>query len=90
MLMNEVSVSPEVRAKLPDMLVEYLWRLALDAKYRECPVQTFVLEPVTLSGQEIQNISHLDEERRVFGLAPVTCKLCVLSSGNGYRMMLGE
>ena len=85
-----ISVSPEVIARLPDMLVAYLWQLALDDKYRGYPVQTFMLEPVSLSGREIQGISHLDEERRVFGLAPVTCRLCVLNSGNRYRMTLAE
>jgi len=85
-----ISVAPDVRVLLPDVLIDYLCGLALSAAYQDREEQTFVLSPAELGGRSIQNIVHLDEMRRVFGIEPVSCKLCVRAMDAGYAMTLAS
>lgn len=85
---SQLLVSPNVVALLPDVMIDYLWKLALDDGYREYEEQTFTLEPAKLGGQMIQVISRTDDCKRVFGVDPVQCKLRVLHSADCYQMAL--
>ena len=87
--MNETNtvVSPEVSAILSSVLIEYLWGLALAAQYRKYAIQKFSLWPAQLGGRNIQDIAHLDETRRVFGVDPVCCELHVINSKDHYQMV---
>ena len=90
MIETNTVVSPEVNAILPDVLIEYLWGLALADEYRKCVIQTFTLAQGELGGRGIQNIFHLDETRRVFGIDPVSCELYVINSDKNYQMILAN
>ncbi len=89
-----LSVSPDIKAILPDVLIEYLWKLALSESWREYEEQLFILKTGELSGRNIQDIYHVCnygdsmDTHRVYGVEPVNCKLQVLNSQNGYQMQL--
>lgn len=90
MTATNILVSPDVKVLLPDVLIDYLWKLALSDQYLEYAVQTFTLSPGELSGQSTQDIFHLDTLRRVFGVEPVSCKLRVVNSEDQYQMILAN
>jgi len=83
-------VSPDVKSVLPDILIDYLYRLALSCGNSRYKLQTFELDPGRLGGQSIQNILHMDKPHRIFGVTPVSCKLCVLNSAGRYEMILAN
>ena len=89
-----VSVSRDIKALLPDVLIEYLWKLVLCRDLQNREQQTFVLKTGELGGQRIQDIRHvcdngnLIDTRRVYGVEPVNCSLQVYPSQEGYRMKL--
>lgn len=91
---RNVLVSPEVRALLPDVLIDYLWKLALCENWRGLAEQRFVLEAGELGGRDVQDILHAGgqrtaaDTRRVYGVEPVDCTLLVLRAGSGHRMTL--
>jgi hypothetical protein len=95
-LNTSLSVSSCVRSILPDVLVKYLWQLALSDEFRTCENQTFMLEPRELGGRDVQDIFHsyelssFGEWRSVFGITPVKCKLRILNSEDGYQMLVEE
>ena len=90
MTAKKVLESQGVRALLPNVLIEYLWKLVFSGKYCKCRIQTFTLSPGKLGGKGIQEIFHLDEIRRVFGFEPVSCKLRVFGCGDDYKMVLAN
>lgn len=81
-------VSPDVNALIPDVMIDYLWKLALSEEYQEYEEQTFLLKPAELGREMIQVISHENDCRRVFGVEPVECELCVFHEMNCYQMAL--
>lgn len=91
---DNLSVSADIKAILPDIMVDYLWKLALCEDWRNYEKQSFVLEAGKLSGRGIQNIYHVCDDgnsmdkRRVYGVEPVNCKLQVVSSQGNYQMKL--
>ena len=87
---TNIQVSPDVKTKLPGVLIDYLCGIALSDENRKRTVQTFELAPGKLSGRSIQNILHLGKSLKVFGFAPVRCKLSVLNSSEQYQMVLNH
>lgn len=91
---DTLSVSPDIKAILPDVLIEYLWKLALSESWKEYEEQLFILKTGELSGQNIQDICHVCnygdsmDTRRVYGVEPVNCTLQILNFQNGYQMQL--
>lgn len=91
---DTLSVSPDIKAILPDVLIEYLWKLVLSENWREYEEQLFILKAGELSGRNIQDIYHICnygssiDTRRVYGVEPVNCKLQILNSQDGYQMQL--
>lgn len=89
-----LSVSPGIKFMLPDVLIEYLWKLALGDSWQTYESQLFILEPGELSGRKIQDIYHICncnnsiDTRRVYGVEPVNCKLQVSNSKGNYQMQL--
>ena len=96
MTVAALTVTSDVKTLLLDVLIDYIWNLALGEKCRYCNNQFFTLEQAKLSGSNVQDILHAydlpryAEKRRVFGLKPVNCKLRKKTSGGNYRMMLSE
>ena len=90
----ELLVSPDTEIILPDILIEYLWKLALSEDWKNSEQQMFVLETMKLGRGMIQSICHtcnhdnLLDTRRVYGIEPVTCRLQVTNSPKGYQMRL--
>ena len=84
------SVSSGVSALLPDVLIEYLWKLALSGENWKCLDQTFLLNHCEMGGRHAQEICRLYETQRIFGVEPVHCKLHVLSSKNSRKMILAH
>jgi len=82
------TMSAEVKALLPDVLIDYLCNLALSEEYNTRPVQTFALDPAELGGRLIQHVLHGGTLRRVFGFDPISCTLCVLHNTNHYQMVV--
>lgn len=86
------SVSTGIRAILPDIMVNYLWEIALWGDWRNEEKQSFVLEAGKLSGRDIQDIYHVCiggnsmDKRRVYGVDPVNCKLQVVNYQGSYQM----
>lgn len=92
---DSLSVSPDIRAILPDIMIDYLWELALNSNWRRYESQTFELEAGELSGHVIQkNVYHTGygsnpmDKRRVYGVDPVNCILQVVNSHGNYQMQL--
>ena len=92
---DTLSVSPNIKAILPDVLIEYLWKLVLSENWKECEEQLFILKAGELSGRNIQDIYHVCnygspsiDTRRVYGVEPVNCKLQILNFQNVYQMQL--
>lgn len=97
MMMSEnLSVSPGIKALLPDVLIDYLSKLVICEDRKNDERQLIILEAGELSGRSVQNIYHVCNEqgpikaRRVFGVAPVNCKLQVLYAHTHYQMELLE
>lgn len=90
MTATKISVSPEVKATLPDVLIDWLCKLAVSDEYRQNPVQTFTLSPGELGGQSVQDIRYVDKQRCVFGFPPVSCKLQVRGCNDQYQMVLAN
>jgi hypothetical protein len=87
MITTNFSVSPEVKATLPDVLIDWLSKLAISEEDRNNPVQTFVLTLEKLGDYSIQNIRYADKLRRLVGFPPVTFNLQVRRCNNQYQMM---
>ena len=91
---DNLLVSPDIETILPEVLIEYLWKLVLCENWQNYERQIFILETGELSGRKIQNIYHIGDydnstdTRRVYGVEPVNCKLQVLNSPDGYQMKL--
>lgn len=91
---DNLSVSTDIRAILPDIMVNYLWQLALCGDWQKYEKQSFVLEAGELSGWSIQDIYHVCDsgnsmdKRRVYGVDPINCKLQVVNSQGIYQMKL--
>lgn len=91
---NNLSVSLDIRAILPDIMVNYLWELALGSDWQRYEKQSFVLEAGELSGRGIQDIYHVGDsgnsidKRRVYGVEPINCKLQVVNFQGNYQMQL--
>ncbi len=89
-----LSVSPDVRAFLPETLIEYIWELALSGDWKYYDRQSMILKAVDLSGRKIQDIYHVSdydnaaEKRRVYGVEPITGKVEILNSHGRYQMQL--
>ncbi len=89
-----LSVSPEVKALLPDALINYIWQLTLSDECQASENQTFTLEPKELGGRGVQDILHsckrenFQQLRRVFGVEPVRCNLKVIKTQGSYEMLL--
>lgn len=90
MTSTNISVSPEVKATLPGVLIDWLCKIAMSDEYRQSPIQTFTLTPDELDSQSIQNVRHADKQRRVFGFPPVSCKLQVRGCANQYQMVMAN
>lgn len=90
MTKTNISVSPEVKATVPGVLIEWICGVAVSDECRQTPVQTFTLMPDELGGRSIQNIRHADKLQRVFGFQPVRCRLQVLGHDNQYRMVMAN
>ena len=88
------SVAPDVTASLPNVLIDYLWQLALCENWKDYEQQLFILQIGELSGRGIQDIYHSCscgnplESHRVYGVAPVNCTLQVLYSDGRYEMRM--
>jgi hypothetical protein len=86
--------SSEIKAILPDVLIEYLWKLVLNEKWYAYEKQSFVLKTGELGGRDIQDIYHTcsnsnsTDTHRVYGAKPVDCVLQVLHSQGDYQMQL--
>lgn len=93
---GNLSVSPDIKAILPEVLIEYLWKLVLREGWQDYEKQLFTLEAGELSGRNIQDIYHicdysnLIDKHRVYGVEPINCKLQVLNSKGSYQMRLCE
>lgn len=91
---HSLSVSPEIKAILPDIMVNYLWELVLGSDWQKYEKQFFVLEATKLSGRSIQDIYHVGEggnlmdRRRVYGVEPINCKLQIVNFQGNYQMQL--
>lgn len=87
-------VAPDVKAALPNVLIDYLWQLALCENWENYEHQLFILQIGELSGRGIQDIYHSCncgnpmEGHRVYGVAPVNCTLQVLHCGSRYEMRM--
>lgn len=88
------STSDDVKAILPEPLIEYLWKLALNGDWAAYEKQQFILEAGELSGQKIQDIYHsssyenLIDTHRIYGTEPVNCKLEILNFQSSYEMVI--
>ena len=91
---HSISVSTDIQAVLPDIMVKYLLELALREDRQTVEKQLFVLEAGELSGRSVQDIYHfcdngnLSDRRRVYGIEPVNCKIQVIKSQNLCQMQL--
>lgn len=91
---DERSVAPDVKTFLPNVLIDYLWQLALCENWKFYEQQLFILQIGELSGCGIQDIYHSRscgnpmEGHRVYGVAPVNCTLQVLYSDGRYEMRM--
>ena len=89
-------VSPDVQTRLPDVLIDYLWQLALSGECRANKDQAFTLKPGKLGGRDVQDIAHSDQTdnsqkwHRVFGIEPIRCNLSILNLQGSYQMLLNE
>lgn len=90
----QFSVSTEVKAILPAVLIEYLWALALCKEYEHSTMQLFQLECGILNYGEIQEVYHTCEanssveKHRIYGVTPVNCNLQVFCSDGMYIMQI--
>jgi len=91
---DSLSVSPDIRAILPDIMIEYLWGLAFANNWQKCDSQIFELKVGKLGGRNIQNVYHSGygnnslERRQVYGVEPSNCVLQVINSQGCYQMQL--
>jgi len=91
---ENLMASPEIKAILPGVLIEYLWKLVLNGKWNAYEKQSFMLQSGKLSGCDIQDIYHTCDNgdspdiRRVYGVIPVDCVLQVVHFGSDYQMQL--
>lgn len=90
MTITNISVSPEVKAILPDVLIDWLCKLVISEEDRKNPVQTFALTLEKLGDYSVQNIRYADKLRRLFGFPPVTCNLQVRRCNNQYQMEMAN
>ena len=81
-----------IEAYLPDVLIEYLWKLVLCKDWRNYNEQLLILETAKLGGRDVQDIYHVcgnctaSDTHRIFGIKPVDCQLQILGSPDSYEM----
>lgn len=85
-----ISVAPEVKATLPDVLIDWLCKLAASEKDQQNPVEAFTLTLEKLGDYNIQNIRYADKLRRLFGFPPVNCSLKVRHCNNQYQIVMAD
>ena len=64
MTIPNISAAPEVKAPLPDVLIDWLCKLAVSDGDRKKPVQTFILTCGELSGKSVQDIRYAGEDHQ--------------------------
>jgi len=85
---GNILIALDVKALLPEVLIDYICNLVwADGKMYDSE-QAIELIPDMLSGRSIQSIFHGGKRHRVFGFEPVNCKLHVIKSHNQYQMLL--
>lgn len=83
MTITNISVSPEVEAVLPEVMIDWLCKLATFGEDRQNATQT-------LGNYSIQNIRYANKLRRLFGFPPVACNLQVRHFNNEYQMVMAN
>lgn len=85
-------ITPEIKAMLPQVLIDYLWGLMQADSYKESKDQTFTLVPGSLSGREIQDILHTcgnsSAWHRVSGIVPVRCEIQINNDKENWYMFI--
>ena len=85
-------VSADVKTVIPDVMIKYIWELALYGDWQNDERQLFVLEAGELGGRSIQDIYHYHDNgnsigsRRVYGVEPVNCRIEIVDSHTVYQM----
>lgn len=59
---DNLSVSPDIRATMPDIMVNYLCELTLGSDWQKYEKQPFIQEAGELSGRGIQDIYHVGDD----------------------------
>lgn len=96
MMIANATVAPGVSKLLPDVLIEYLWKLVFFEEQCAGESQLLTLRARKLGGGDVQDIYCERNEgasrdcRRVFGVEPVNCRLQVLHTQGGAQMLLCE
>ncbi len=91
-----LSVSSDIKAILPEALIEYLWSIALCGDWQKYDRQSVILKAAKLNGRHIQDIYHVcdhdntTDRRRIYGIEPVNCNVQILNSNGKYQMQLRE
>ena len=89
-----ISVSTDILIIMPNIMVKYLWELALCKDWKNNENQLFILKARELSGRSVQDIYHfcdngnLIDRCQVYGIKPVNSKLQVFNLQNIYQMLL--
>ena len=89
-----LSVTADIKAIVPDVLIEYLWKLALNDSSPANEEQLFILETGELNGRKVQDIYHAVDYgdsidmRRIYGVEPINCNIQICVSNNGFQMQL--
>lgn len=85
-----ITVSPEVKALLPGVLIDWLCGVVNTDALAQSPAQTITLSQGLLGGQTVQDIHYANTEKRVFGFPPVTCTLRLIRRNHHYLMALAK
>lgn len=91
---SRLSVSPDIKALLPEVLIAYLWKLALCEDWQGNEKILLTLKAEELSGRNIQAIyctcdnGISIDKRRVYGVPPINCSLQIFYSYGSYQMQL--
>ncbi len=87
-------VAPEIKAMLPQVLIDYLWGLIQADSDKESKEQTFTLVPGSLGGREIQDILHTcgnsSAWHRVFGIVPLRCEIQINNDNKSWYMFMDD
>lgn len=88
MKIANITISPDVKALLPDVLIDWLCKLAATSEFQAVRTSMLVLTSSTLNGRNVQDIQYGGTQRRLFGFPPVTCKLQLLGTDHQPRMAI--